>query len=470
MINFFIFTFVGNYISMVLDFLNELISVFEWIMLVFVIGGGFFLLFFSQAKPLLFINKSIKLLRNKQESAHESQISNFQALTAVVASTVGLGNISGVAIAIYMGGPGAIFWMWLTAILGMVIKFYSCSLAVKFREVKANGEILAGPMYYMKKLGAIGKPLGVFYALVTLFGVLPAFTSNQMTNAIIETTSLNTNSEKILFSISNYEITKVLSIKFLIGMLFLILTAYVIYGGLKKIVGLTSKLVPFMVALYLIIALYVLLTNFSSSLTAFQLIFKEAFNFNTAISGGLMGLIVIGMRRAVFSNESGLGTAPMYHGQSQAKRPVDEGIVAMLGPFIDTIIVCTITALIILVSGTYINGEKNGILLTMQAFDLLLGNYGRPLMLLMVLVFGISTLFTYSYYGTKCVAFLIGEKYKNWYHIPYLISIVLAAIASLDLVIAIIDLSFALMSISNMIAVLLLSKYINIELKNKNHV
>lgn len=444
---------------MFLDFLNQIIAVFEWIMLIFVIGGGLFLFFYSGAKPLLFIKKSFSLLRKKQEKGHESQISNFQALTAVVASTVGLGNISGVAIAIYMGGPGAIFWMWLTAILGMVIKFYSCSLAVKFREIKDNGEILAGPMYYMKQLGVIGKPLAIFYAVITLFGVLPAFTSNQMTNAIIEISQ-----PQLFFG------DDIFKAKLIIGIIFLLITAYVIYGGLNKIVKLTSKLVPFMVGLYLIIALYILTTNFESALIAFQLIFKEAFNFNTAISGGIMGLIIIGMRRAVFSNESGLGTAPMYHGQSQAKRPVDEGMVAMLGPFIDTIIVCTITALVILISGTYIDGEKNGILLTMQAFDLLIGKFGKPLLLIMVLVFGVSTLFTYSYYGTKCTAFLIGDKYKNWYHVPYLISIVISAIISLDLVLAVIDLSFALMAISNMIAVLLLAKYINIELKNKNHV
>lgn len=444
---------------MFLELLNYLISVFEWIMLFFVIGGGLFLLFYSQGKPLMLLKKAIKLLKTNKKKSNDSQISNFQALTAVIASTVGLGNISGVAIAIYMGGPGAIFWMWITAILGMVIKFYSCSLAVKFREINSKGEVLAGPMYYMKHLGNIGKPLGVFYAFITLFGVLPAFTSNQMTSAIIEI------SQPQLFLTDND-----FKMKLIIGILFLLMTAYVIYGGLSKIVKLTSKLVPFMVTLYLIIAIYILITNSSSALTAFQLIFKEAFNFNTAISGGLMGLIVIGMRRAVFSNESGLGTAPMYHGQSETERPVDEGIVAMLGPFIDTIIVCTITALVILISGTYIDGEKNGIVLTMQAFDLLLNNFGKPLLLLMVLVFGISTLFTYSYYGTKCVAFLLGDKYKNWYHIPYLISIVIAAIASLDLVIAVIDLSFALMSISNMIAVLLLAKYINLELKNKNHV
>lgn len=442
-----------------LEILNNFISVFEWFMLFFVIGGGFYLLFYSQAKPLLFIKKSFQLLKSSKKSSHESQISNFQALTAVVASTVGLGNISGVAIAIYMGGPGAIFWMWLTAILGMIIKFYSCSLAVKFREKSEKGEVLAGPMYYMKQLGTFGKPLGIFYAFITLFGVLPAFTSNQMTNAIVEIAQPQDFFGGSLFTV-----------KFFIGVIMLLLTAYVIFGGLKKIVNLTSKLVPIMVGLYMLIALFIVLTNFPQAITALKLIFVEAFNFKTTVSGGLMGLIVIGMRRAVFSNESGLGTAPMYHGQSQTERPVDEGMVAMLGPFIDTIIVCTVTALVILISGTYIHGEKNGILLTMHAFDMLLFEFGKPLLFIMVLVFGISTLFTYSYYGTKCMGFLLSNKYKNLYHIPYLISIILAAVASLDLVLAVIDLSFALMSISNMIAVILLAKYINIELKNKNHV
>lgn len=445
---------------MVIDFLNSLISVFEWVMLLFVIGGGVFLFVYSQAKPLLFINKAFNLLKkDKEVSSDSSQISNFQALTAVIASTVGLGNISGVAIAIFMGGPGVVFWMWMTALIGMVIKFYSCSLAVKFRETNEKGEILAGPMYYMKQIKGFGKPLGIFYATVTLFGVLPAFTSNQMTNAIVE-----------IVQPARFLDWDIFYVKFFIGVVFLIMTAYVIFGGLQKIVHLTTKLVPLMVGLYLLIALFVIVTNFGGAQAAMKLIFVEAFNFKTAVSGGLIGLIIIGMRRAVFSNESGLGTAPMYHGQSKANRPVDEGIVAMLGPFIDTIVVCSITALVILISGTYIDGEKNGILLTMHAFDLLLFDFGKPLLLIMVLVFGISTLFTYSYYGTKCIAFLLGEKYKNLYHYPYLISIILAAVASLDLVIAVIDLSFALMSIANMIAVIYLSKYINQELKNKNHV
>lgn len=175
--------------------------------------------------------------------------------------------------------------------------------------------------------------------------------------------------------------------------------------GVKKIVRVASALVPFMVALYILAALVIMFTNVDQILPSFQQIFAEAFNFNTAVQGGFWGLVILGVRRAVFSNESGIGTAPMYHGQSKTNEPIQEGLVAMLGPFIDTLIVCTITALIIIISGTYLEAEHNGIVMTLHAFDKLLFGFGDELLLLLVVVFAISTLFTYSYYGTKCLTF-----------------------------------------------------------------
>lgn len=235
--------------------------------------------------------------------------------------------------------------------------------------------------------------------------------------------------------------------------------------GVKKIVRVASALVPFMVALYILAALVIMFTNVDQILPSFQQIFAEAFNFNTAVQGGFWGLVILGVRRAVFSNESGIGTAPMYHGQSKTNEPIQEGLVAMLGPFIDTLIVCTITALIIIISGTYLEAEHNGIVMTLHAFDKLLFGFGDELLLLLVVVFAISTLFTYSYYGTKCLTFLAGRKIGSYYNTIYIFSIIFAAIASLELVIGLIDLSFALMAIPNMIAVLWLSPHINKAMK-----
>ncbi|MDP2159076.1 MAG: alanine/glycine:cation symporter family protein [Flavobacterium sp.] len=430
------------------DLISKWTNSLEWMMLVMVIGGGLFLISYAKFKPYFYFKHALQIVAGKFDKTEDvGQVSHFQALSAVIAATVGLGNISGVAVAIYSGGPGVVFWMWVTAFIGMGIKFYSCTLAVLLREVDENGIVRAGPMYYMSKgLGKIGKPLAIFFASVTLLGVLPVFTANQLTQSLIEVLQPNT-----FWAIGDF------NWKLLLGSLLIVITATIIFGGLKKIVRVTSALVPFMVVIYLLAALFILATNGTKILPTFQLIFTEAFNWETSVIGGLSGLIIIGMRRAVFSNESGLGTAPIYHGQSKTNEPVQEGLVAMLGPFIDTIIVCTITALLILISGVYLEGDKNGIVLTMAAFDQLLFGFGKPLLLILVMVFALSTLFTYSFYGTQCLTYLGGIKIGKYYNPIYLLSIIFAAIASLEFVIGLIDLAFALMSISNMIALVLLA-------------
>lgn len=425
-------------------------------MLFLIIGGGLFLVVSSKLLPYRFIKHAIEVVAGKYDKASDSgEVSHFQALASVVAATVGLGNISGVAIAIYYGGPGVVFWMWLTAIIGGCIKFYSAGLSILFRSKDAEGNVQGGPMYYMVNgLGKYGKPLAVFFSLAGLVAVLPAFTVNQFTQSVI--TVVNPNA---YLDIGEF------NWKLIIGIVLVIATSMVIYGGLKKIVRVASALVPFMVALYILAALVIMFTNVDQILPSFQQIFAEAFNFNTAVQGGFWGLVILGVRRAVFSNESGIGTAPMYHGQSKTNEPIQEGLVAMLGPFIDTLIVCTITALIIIISGTYLEAEHNGIVMTLHAFDKLLFGFGDELLLLLVVVFAISTLFTYSYYGTKCLTFLAGRKIGSYYNTIYIFSIIFAAIASLELVIGLIDLSFALMAIPNMIAVLWLSPHINKAMK-----
>lgn len=428
--------------------LNQLIGSLEWVMLTLILGGGLLLLFQSKGFPLRQLPTAWRLLFTKESN---KGISRFEALSAVLASTVGLGNISGVAIAIYMGGPGVLVWMWITAALGAIIKFYSSTLAVMLREKEADGSPLGGPMYYMT-LGFpnYGKPLAIWFSFAGLFGVLPAFTANQLTQTVVWVVQPNT-----LLPLGEIQW------KILLGLLLVLISAWVILGGLKKIVTVTAKLVPLMVLLYFSMGMYILISENSLILPALRSIFTEAFNLNTAVTGGFWGLVLLGIRRAVFSNESGVGNAPMYHGQSQTKEPIHEGLVAALGPLLDTVLVCSITGLIIIISGSYLENELNGIVLTLDAFNRLFFGVGDKLLLLMVLVFGISTLFTYSYYGVKCLDFLTQKKWGFLYNYIYLLSIVFSAVATVDVVIGIIDLSFALMCIPNMIAVLYLSKQVN---------
>ena len=424
--------------------LQSLIGSLEWVMLSLILGGGVFLLLQSKGYALLNLKQAWKLLFKKE---NDKGISRFEALSAVLASTVGLGNISGVAIAIYMGGPGVLVWMWITAAVGAVIKFYSSALAVLLREKEADGSPLGGPMYYMTiGIPRWGKPLAIWFSIAGLFGVLPAFTANQLTQTVMTVVQPNQ-----YISMGDFYW------KILLGVLFVLISGWVILGGLKKIVTVTSKLVPIMVMLYFSMGVFILLNNYTLVLPALSSIFSEAFNLNTAVTGGFWGLILLGVRRAVFSNESGVGNAPMYHGQSSTKEPVHEGLVAALGPLLDTVLVCSITGVIIIISGAYLGSDLNGISLTLQAFNLLFFGIGDKLLLLMVLVFGISTLLTYSYYGVKCLNFLTNKKWGYIYNYVYLGSIVFSAIATVDVVIGLIDLSFALMCIPNMIALLYLS-------------
>jgi len=434
-----------NPMDVVSSLLQQLISSIELVMFFLVIGGGLFLLFQIQAKPLFLIRTSFQLLFSKEGG---TGISRFQALSAVLASTVGLGNISGVAIAIYMGGPGVMLWMWVTAIIGAIIKFYSCTLAVLYREKEDDGSPLGGPMYYMNiALPKLGKSFAVWFSIAGLFGVLPAFTANQLTQTLVSVIEPN-----------QYLDLGTVQWKIIIGLILAILSAFVILGGLKKIVEVTSMLVPIMVGLYFGIGVTMLAMNAEAIIPALCQIFSEAFSIHAAATGGFWALVILGVRRAVFSNESGIGNAPMYHGQSNTKNPIHEGLVASLGPLLDTVLVCSITGLIIIISGATELTQLNGIELTLEAFNRLFFGVGDKLLLLMVFVFGISSLFTYSYYGVKCLGYLTQKKWGPWYNYIYIVSIVFSAVATVDLVIGIIDLSFALMAIPNMITLLWLSK------------
>ena len=439
------------------NFLAAVLPYTEWVMLLLIVGGGLYLVAYSKLLPYRYFKHAILITSGKYDHPDDpGEVSHLQALSSAVAATVGLGNISGVAIAIYLGGPGVVFWIWMTALVGICIKFYSCSLAIMFRDKDSEGNLQGGPMYYITMgMGKKARPLAVFFCIAGLFGVLPAFTTNQFTQTLMGV--INPNETIAVFGDFNWKLG--------IGVVLSIITSFVIFGGLKKIAKVATAIVPFMVLLYLLAVIIIMAMNAGQIWPSLKLILVEAFNLKTAVQGGLWGLIIIGIRRAVFSNESGVGNAPMYHGQSKTKEPIQEGLVAMLGPFIDTIVVCTLTAVVIILSGAYLDAESNGIVMTLIAFKKSLFGYGDVLLMIIVSAFALSTLFTYSYYGTKCLSFLTNVKVGKLYNYIYVGSITFAAVASVDLVVNLIDLSFALMVIPNMIAVLYLSPRVNIAMK-----
>jgi AGCS family alanine or glycine:cation symporter len=321
-----------------------------------------------------------------------------------------------------------------------------------YRTQDSSGKLQGGPMYYITNgMGKKARPLAVFFCVAGLVGFLGVFTVNQFTQTFMNVVNPNE-------SIANWGD---FNWKLIIGILLSVITSLVIFGGLKKIAKVATAIVPPMVVIYFLAVLIVMVTNAEAILPSLKLIVTEAFNFDTAIKGGFWGLVILGVRRAVFSNEAGLGSAPMYHGQSKTKEPIQEGLVSMLGPFIDTIVVCTLTAIVIILSGAYLEAESNGILMTLIAFKKSLFGYGDILLMLVVSAFALSTLFTYSYYGVKCLSFISNPKIGKWFNVYFVATITLAAVASVDLVINLIDLAYALMCIPNMIAVLYLSPQVN---------
>lgn len=440
------------------DFLSAILPYTEWTMLVLLIGGGLFLVFKSKFLPYRYFGHAISITAGKHDrEGAKGDVSHIQALSAAVAATVGLGNISGVAIAIYMGGPGVVFWIWITAIIGMCIKYYSCSLSIMFRGTDSDGKLQGGPMFYIAQgMGKRARPLAAFFCIAGLFGFLGVFTANQFAQTVMNV--VHPNETLALLGDFNW--------KLIIGVSLALITSFVIFGGLGKIAKVASAIVPFMVLVYFVAVIVVIVNNMSEIVPSLRLIIAEAFNIDTMAKGGFWGLVMLGVRRAMFSNEAGLGSAPMYHGQSRTDEPIQEGLVAMLGPFIDTIIVCTLTALAIILSGAYLETESNGILMTLIAFKKSLFGFGDVLLMVIVSAFALSTLFTYSYYGVKSLSFLTNAKigkYYNWYFVA---TIVFAAVASVDLVINLIDLAYALMVVPNMVAVLYLSPKVDLAAKS----
>ncbi|WP_034058094.1 alanine/glycine:cation symporter family protein [Lacinutrix jangbogonensis] len=430
-------------------------------LLIILIGGGLFLLIYSKFLPFRYLGHAIQVLRGKFDDPDDpGEISHFQALSTALSSTIGMGNIAGVALAISVGGPGAMFWMWISAIFGMSTKFFTSTLAVMFRGKDSNGELQGGPMYFIVEgLGKHWKWLAIAFSIFGMFGALPVVNVNQLTQAIND----------IILIPNGVEVG--LKSNLIIAFVLVVLTSIIIFGGLNRISKTASKLVPSMVLLYFGLVLFILISNYQLVPKYFVLIFTDAFSAGfykgDAFLGGILGaLILLGIRRGAFSNEAGIGTAPMAHGAAKTNEPVREGLVAMLGPIIDTLIVCTLTALAILVTGVWETTSDNGVSLTASAFKETMPEYGHYLLMICVFVFSISSLFSYSYYGTKCLSFLIGADKKHYYNYFYIFSIILAATTSFDMMINFIDGIFALMAIPTMIGALLLAPKVVIEIKS----
>ena len=418
-------------------------------LLVLLLGGGAFFLCYSRFLPFRFIRHAIHILRGKYDDPSDpGDISHFAALSSALAATIGVGNIAGVAVAVTVGGPGAIFWMWLSAVVGMATKYFTCTLAIMYRGTDSRGTTQGGPMYaIVEGLGKKWKPLGAFFCVAALIGALPAFQVNQLVQILRD----------VVFIPNGWIGESHFTFNLIAGIIIAGLVALIIFGGILRIGTVASKLVPGMLILYLAAAIWILIVNYANIPKSLWLIITDAFS-GQAVTGGAIGAVIMtGIRRAAYSNEAGIGTAALAHGAAKTTEPVREGLIAMLGPAIDTLIVCTITALIILTSGVWQTTEANGITLTVMAFNKAMPGIGPYLLTLCVICFSTSTMFAYSYYGAKCMGFLIGAERQHIYNYFYVALMVIAAVVSLDAAISLIDGAFALMAIPTMISTLLLA-------------
>ena len=416
-----------------------------------ILGGGIYFLGLSRLLPFRYLGHSIALLRGKYDHKDDpGDISHFQALSSALAGTIGMGNIAGVAVAIFVGGPGAIFWMWMTAIVGIATKFYTCSLAVMYRGLDSQGNLQGGPMYVITEgLGPRFKPLATFFCAAGMIGCLPMVQVNQLVQTIREVVFIDQGwldpANSMVFNFSA-------------GAVLAVIVAIVIFGGLHRIAAVAGRLVPTMSVLYIGAALFVIVTNLDQVPGILWLIITDAFT-GAAVAGGAIGAVISnGVRRGVFSNEAGVGTEAMAHGAAKTQEPIREGLVAMVGPIIDTLFICTCTAIIILLSGVWQSGDANGVTMTARAFQEMIPHVGLVILVTCIFFFGISTIFSYSYYGSKCLGFLIGAERQHYYNYLIIVMTVVAAMMSIDAIVNLIDLAFACMAIPTMISALLLSR------------
>ncbi|MEQ9402359.1 MAG: alanine/glycine:cation symporter family protein [Cyclobacteriaceae bacterium] len=423
-------------------------------LLILLLGGGFYFLVYSRFLPFRYLLHAVNVLRGKFDNPDDpGEINHFEALSGALAATIGMGNVSGVALAIAAGGPGAIFWMWMSAFLGMATKYFTCTLAVLYRGKDAEGNLQGGPMYVIREgLGKKWMLLAGFFCVAAFLGASPVFQANQMVAVLKEVILIPAGASDGFYT------------DLIIGLVITVLVAMVIVGGVKRIGNVASKLVPAMVLLFVFSVLVIMLLNASAIIPSFLFILEDAFTAKAALGGAVGAIIIEGAKRAAFSNEAGIGTAPMMHGAAKTKEPVREGLVAMLGPAIDTIVVCTMTGLCIIMTGAWqaeisgnFSSDTQGILMTTLAFEDSLPGFGPYVLMICVMIFAITTIFGMAYYGQKCLGFLIGPKYIKYYNVYYLILVVIGSVSSLSLVINLIFVGYGLMSIPTMISGIILA-------------
>jgi alanine or glycine:cation symporter, AGCS family len=425
---------------------------FIWgpVMLVLLLGTGFYLTIGLRGMTFAKIGYAFRIMWKGRtaEEGHEGQITPFNALSTALAATIGTGNIAGVATAIYLGGPGAVFWMWMTALVGMATKYGEAVLAVKYREVDEVGNYVGGPMYYIKNgLGENWKWLGwlfAFFGMFAAFGIGNAIQANSVAQAAND-----------FFAVPLWLTAVVLAV----------LTFIVIIGGIKRLGEVAGKLVPLMAVLYVAGALIIILVNIEQLPAAFGLIVTKAFSFE-AVEGGAYGALIwaairFGVARGVFSNEAGLGTAPIAHAAAQTNDPVRQGTIGMLGTFIDTIIVCSMTAFVIIMTGALDSGQT-GASLSTHAFNTGLPGFGKIVVVFGILIFAYTTLLSWSYYGERCAEYIFGVKVIQPYRYFWIAIIFVGALGKehLELLWLIADALNGMMAIPNLIALLALSPVI----------
>ena len=424
----------------VIDTVNTVI----WgpVMLMLLLGTGVFLTIGLRGMTITRIPYAFGQLLKGRKGSGEGEISPFNALMTALSSTVGTGNIAGVATAIGIGGPGALFWMWCTALVGMATKYAEAVLAVNYRETDAAGKKVGGPMYYIKNgLGKRWRPLAFLFAL---FGSLAGF-------GLANTVQSNTVSQVLL---NNFDVPTMVS-----GLVMALLVALVLLGGIVRIAKVAGKLVPLMTMIYLLATLIILIMHLSEIPAALALIVDSAFN-GTAATGGFAGATVMlalrmGVSRGIFSNESGLGSAPIAHAAAETNSPVRQGTIAMLGTFIDTLIICTMTGLVLIVSGVW-TSDLQGAAMTLMVFDSTLP-FGGNILSLCIALFAFTTMLGWSYYGERCAQFLLGPKVVLPFRILWVIGVFIGTQMSLGLVWKMSDALNGMMAIPNLLALLLLS-------------
>lgn len=424
------------------------------------VGGGLFLTLYSRLRAFRYFGHAVALILGRYDRAGDpGHVSHAQALATALSGTLGLGNIAGVAIAISTGGPGAIFWMWITALIGVTTKFYTASLSIMYRGRDSAGVLRGGPMYVIREgLGRHWYPLAVLFAVAGMLGTLPAFQANQLVallrHGVAVPAGWATDVDSFAFDLGA-------------GMLLATLVLLVVIGEIERVGRITVRLVPAMVLLYLGMTAVILMQNAAEVPALLALIVDDAFS-GESVAGGLVGTtIMIGVRRGAFSNEAGIGTESLAHGAARTDQPVREGFVAMTGPVIDTLVVCTCTALIILLTGVWQTREgTEGVALTVDAIVTVLPTSGLFLITLMVVLLSFSTIISFWFYGAKCAGFLFGAHRQKYYTPVYTGLVVAGSVMSLDIVNGLIIGMYAVMAIPTMISTLLLAPRVNTALRD----